>query len=118
MTTSVSILFTWSFDCPAPGQLCSSIRDICLARTLSNAGTWENKIGLSDRASVAGSEREVCGWAAKEMMSFEDRPKSTRVFLRGKAWKSSKSTCVRNSFAFAPFSSSICVHASKKGIMF
>lgn len=66
----MTIPFTWSFDCPASGQLCSSIRDICLARTLSKAGTWENKIGLSDRASMAGSEREVCGWAAKEM-SFE-----------------------------------------------
>lgn len=47
-------------------QAAESMKEDSLLRTVSKAGTWVNRMGLRDRAWIAGKDREVWGWAVLE----------------------------------------------------
>lgn len=47
-------------------QVAESMKEDSLLKTVSRAGTWVNRMGLRDRAWIAGRDREVCGWAVPE----------------------------------------------------
>jgi hypothetical protein len=61
--------FTWSFELePEDGhEVTASMKDDSLISTVSSAGTWLKRMGLSETASTAGRERDVCGCAARPM---------------------------------------------------
>lgn len=47
-------------------QGAESMKEDSLLRTVSRAGTWVNRMGFSDRAWIAGRDKEVWGWAVLE----------------------------------------------------